>query len=342
MALVAPDRRFLSVNRRFAEMFAVDPAEILGTLSGSHRERVERVFAEPERFLRLVAGTADDQNREFSEVFEQCWPQRRDLQLVSTPVRSEDGQFLGRLYVFRDVTNEREVDRMKTQFVSMVSHELRTPLTSIKGFIDLILEGEVGDVPNEQAEFLQIVRNNADRLVSLVNDLLDVSRIDSGKIHLQPAPVALDPLIREVSESLRSHLREKGHTLSLDLPDALPPVLADRDRLVQILGNLLSNANRYTPPGGTIVVRAAANVRQVRIEVEDTGIGLSPEEQQQVFSRFFRARNRATQEAGGTGLGLAITRALVELHGGTIEVQSTPGQGSTFSFTLPMQHELLV
>jgi len=261
--------------------------------------------------------------------------------MFSTPVRSREGVYLGRLYVLRDVTREREVDRMKTEFVSMVSHELRTPLTSIKGYIDLVLEGEAGEVSGEQGEFLRIVKNNADRLVALVNDLLDVSRIEAGKIQLNRQPLDLISLIRNVSTSLRPALDGKVQHLALDLPPALPSTLGDPDRVTQILTNLLSNAHKYTPQGGRIRIAVRPEPGQLRVDVEDTGVGLSPEEQQQVFTRFFRARNRATQQVGGTGLGLAITRSLVEMHGGEITLSSAPGNGSTFSFTLPTTEQAI-
>ncbi len=241
-----------------------------------------------------------------------------------------------------------QADRMKSEFVSLVSHELRTPLTSIKGYIDLLLDGDAGELTGEQREYLGIVKNNAERLIALINDLLDVSRIESGKIELHCSPVDLTCLIHGVADSLRPSIEEKGQHLTLTLADGheplpggrdgspLPAVLADPDRVTQILSNLLSNAYKYTPAGGSISVRAYTEGDYVRVDVRDTGIGLSTEEQSQLFTRFFRARNRVTQEVGGTGLGLSIARSLVEMHGGKITVSSSPGQGSTFSFTLPV------
>lgn len=265
----------------------------------------------------------------------QRWPETRELQLFSTPVHSEGRRFLGRLYVLRDVTHEREVDRMKPEFVSLVSHELRTPLTSIKGFVDLLLDGEAGELGEEQREFLDIVGHNADRLVALINDLLDVSRIEAGKIELNRVSLDLGRIIRGVANALRPQIEAKGQELTLDLPTDLPTASGDVERITQIVTDLLSNAHKYTPRGGALAIGAAQDGGIVRVSVRDAGIGLTAEEQTKIFTKFFRARNRTTQEVAGTGLGLAITQALVELHGGQMGVQSAPGVGSTFTFTLP-------
>jgi PAS domain S-box-containing protein len=232
----------------------------------------------------------------------------------------------------------QEVDRRKTEFVTLVSHELRTPLTSMMGYIALLLGGQDGPLTTQQREWLDTIGGNADRLVTLIDDLLDIARIEAGKIELKPTPLDLVPLIQEVARALRPQLEGRGQWLTLDLAAVLPAIVGDADRIRQILTNLLSNAMKYTPSGGSITIIARGDVGGVRVAIQDTGIGLAPDEQAQLFTPFFRAQHDATQGVGGTGLGLAITRALVELHGGTIAVTSAPGQGSTFSFTLPTSH----
>jgi signal transduction histidine kinase len=226
----------------------------------------------------------------------------------------------------------QEANRLKTEFVSMVSHELRTPLTSIQGYADLVLEDE--QIAGEERESLTIVKKNADRLVGLINDLLDLSRMEAGKIDLQRTNLDLACVIREVAGSLRPLIEAKQQRLRLDLGEALPDVWADADRVAQILTNLISNAHKYTLEDGSITVTARRDDGFVRVDVSDTGIGLSPEDQAQLFTKFFRAHDRSPQ-MGGTGLGLVITRLLVELHGGRITVSSAPGEGSTFTFSLP-------
>ncbi len=184
-----------------------------------------------------------------------------------------------------------------------------------------------------------IIRENADRLVTLIDDLLDITRIEAGKIELKCMPLDLVPLLQEVARALRPQVEGKGQQLTLELAEALPAVVGDADRVRQILTNLLSNAQKYTPSGGSITITARGEAGRVRVSVQDTGIGLTPEDQAQLFTPFFRAQHDATQGVGGTGLGLAITRALVELHGGAIMVTSAPGQGATFTFTLPIPQE---
>jgi signal transduction histidine kinase len=203
------------------------------------------------------------------------------------------------------------------------------------GYTELLLEGQGGLLGERQREWLGIIGQNADRLETLIDDLLDTARIELGKIELKPTPLDLVPLVQEVARALRPQIARKGQRLTLELAAALPAIVGDADRLRQILTNLLSNALKYTPSGGRITITARQDAGGVRVAVQDTGIGLTPAEQAQLFTPFFRAQHETTQRVGGTGLGLAITRALVELHGGAITVTSVPGQGSTFSVMLP-------
>jgi signal transduction histidine kinase len=228
-----------------------------------------------------------------------------------------------------------EANRLKSEFVSMVSHELRTPLTSIEGYAELMLEDE--QLAEEHRDSLTLVKKNADRLLGLINDLLDLSRIEAGRLDLRQTSLDLALLIPEVAGSLRPLIEAKRQRLRLDLVQALPPVWADADRVTQILTNLISNAHKYTLVEGSITVAARRDDGFVRVDVSDTGIGLSPEDQAKLFTKFFRAQDRSSQAVRGTGLGLVITRLLVELHGGRITMSSAPGQGSTFSFSLPVQ-----
>jgi signal transduction histidine kinase len=227
----------------------------------------------------------------------------------------------------------QEANRLKTEFVSMVSHELRTPLTSIQGHADLLLEDEL--IGEAHRESLTAVKKNSDRMLGLINDLLDLSCMEAGRLDLHRTSLDVARLIAEVAGSLRPLIETKRQRLRLDLGEALPAVWADADRVTQILTNLISNAHKYTLAEGSITVGARRDNGFVRVDVSDTGIGLSPEDQAQLFTKFFRAHNPSLQAGGGTGLGLVITRLLVELHGGRITVSSAPGQGSTFSFSLP-------
>lgn len=248
--------------------------------------------------------------------------------------------FLGTVSIFRDITHEVEVDRLKSEFVATVSHELRTPMTSIKGYVDLLMMGAAGVFNEKQIHFLDIVRNNAERLNILVNDLLDISRIEAGNIKLTPLPLDLRNLAEDVIEEVLQRSREeaKPMAVSLEAPRDLPRVLGDADRVRQIIANLVDNAYRYTPENGMIrVLINPVDGREVQVDVEDNGVGIALQEQDRIFERFYRGDDPMVLKTAGTGLGLPIVRQLVEMHRGRIWMSSkgVPGEGSTFSFTLP-------
>jgi signal transduction histidine kinase/DNA-binding response OmpR family regulator len=252
---------------------------------------------------------------------------------------SRPPEFLGTVSVFRDVTAEVEADRAKTEFVSMVSHELRTPMTSIKGYADLLLMRTVGSLTEGQEQFLSIIRNNVDRLTMLVDDLLDISRIESGRLDLHLEPMHVEEAVERVISSMKARADQRDLLLHSEIPGevpGLPLVYADPDRVVQILTNLVGNACQYTPSGGSIVVSARAARDKLAVTVRDTGIGVAPENQDKIFERFFRADDPVVRDSSGTGLGLPIVRSLVEMHGGEIWVESELGEGSAFTFTLPI------
>lgn len=260
----------------------------------------------------------------------------RVARVTTNPVIDHAGRYVGTVTTIADITVEREVNQMKTEFVSTVSHELRTPLTSIKGYVDLVLEGEAGELSELQEEFLGIVKQNSDRLVALINDLLDISRIESGRVHLKIEPVDLADTVADASGTFRAVLDKGQIQLVTDMPSDLPRVAADRSRIGQVVTNLISNAIKYSPDGGQVTVTARVEVGEIVFEVSDQGIGISKEDQEKLFAKFYRVDSSHTQEIGGTGLGLAISKSIVELHGGRIWVDSVAGQGSTFSFSLPV------
>ncbi|MCA9942514.1 MAG: GAF domain-containing protein [Anaerolineales bacterium] len=255
-----------------------------------------------------------------------------------SPVLS-DNQFYGTVSIFRDITKEVEVDKLKSEFVSTVSHELRTPMTSIKGYADLMLMGAAGPMTDPQIRYLQVIKNNADRLHMLVNDLLDISRIETGKTGLDLRPLDIPQIISQVVEGhLNGRIQHEVRTVKVatDIAPSLPLVNADHARITQVLTNLLDNALNYTPDNGQITVAAKATHSYVHISVKDTGIGIAKENQGKIFDRFYRAEDSEVQRIPGTGLGLAIVRSLIEMHGGRLKVESELGKGSTFTFNLPV------
>ncbi|PKQ29013.1 MAG: hypothetical protein CVT60_07565 [Actinobacteria bacterium HGW-Actinobacteria-10] len=263
-------------------------------------------------------------------------PEHRILEVRTNPVTDKLGRYLGCVSTLHDVTAAREIAVMKNEFVSMVSHELRTPLTSIKGYVDLIVDGEAGEVNEIQMEFLKIVQENSDRLVSLINEMLDISRIESGRVHLRIERLDMTDVIQGVLDTFRTYADQSGVTLEAHVGQDVPQAAADRDRVGQILMNLVSNAIKYSPGGGHVTIRLAHADGCVQVDVSDTGIGIAEEDQHQLFTKFFRVDSSLTREIGGTGLGLSIVKSVVELHGGRIWATSVEGEGSTFSFTLPV------
>ena len=233
----------------------------------------------------------------------------------------------------------------KSDFVSFVSHELKTPMTSIKGYSDMLVQGAVGPVNEMQVKFLNIVRSNVDRMSVLVTDLADVSRIEAGRLRLEPGAVSIIEIVEEVVQSVRTQFEEKELALAQHIPDDLSLVWADRSRLIQILANMMSNAYKYTPQGGQITIHVEQGANQwdpdgapevVHVAVQDSGIGISPQDQANIFQKFFRSEDQKARESPGTGLGLNITKNLVEMQGGRIWFESEFRQGTTFHFTVPV------
>ena len=230
----------------------------------------------------------------------------------------------------------KKLDQLKSDFVSTVSHEIRSPLASIKNAVNLLASGKAGPINEDQGRFLQMAVRNIDRLVGIVNDLLDLSKIDAGKMPFRFADVDLRFLIDHLVSTYQSQAEANSLGLKLDCPEVLPRVYADEVRIEQVLCNLLSNAIKCTPAGGQVVLSARCLQDTVEIGVADTGIGISPENQRKIFDRFFQVGNSLTRTAKGTGLGLTITKELVEAHGGKVTVESKVGKGSRFSFCLPI------
>jgi signal transduction histidine kinase len=230
----------------------------------------------------------------------------------------------------------RRLDQLKDDFVASVSHELRTPLTSIRGYLELVLDGDVAELTEEQLRYLSVVDRNAGRLLRVVDDLLFAAQVDAGKISLESGMTDLDELVREAVEAARPVAAEHDVELGLDA-DGPAELVGDRARLAQILDNLIANAIKFTPPGGQVEVRTFRAGDFAVVEVADTGIGISAEDQEQLFQRFFRAEGAILGAIHGTGLGLAIVKAIVDAHDGELTVESIAGQGTTFRIELPLQ-----
>jgi PAS domain S-box-containing protein len=255
-----------------------------------------------------------------------------------------NSEFFGTVSVFRDITHLIEVDRMKSEFVATVSHELRTPMTSIKGYVDILLMGVAGVMSEQQKNFLQVVQDNTERLTILVNDLLDLSRIEAGQVNLVKQPLDLAEIIDDsLMEINRLTVAEKkSMQFDIQLPQELPLIHGDPERIRQILINLLGNAFHYTLENGRVALSARQIADEVQIDISDNGVGIPAKEQERIFDRFYRGDNHMVIATAGTGLGLSIVSKLINMHHGRIWVQSSgiEGEGSTFSFTLPIYDPL--
>ncbi len=269
------------------------------------------------------------------------------LSLSVSPITDAEGKIIGFLRVAKDITEKKryeqrlkELDQLKSDFVSNVSHELRTPLTAIKGSVDNMLDGLTGDLNEKQSRYLVRIKSNADRLARLINDLLDLSRIEAG-IKLKRTNLSLPTVAREVVESLAPVAAEKRISFEIEFADNNLTAWADPDRIAEVLTNLLGNAIKFTPTRGKVTVSLVRNGDDwVKVSVADTGPGIPSDEAKRIFDKFYQVSQPERQKAMGTGLGLAIAKTLVELHGGKIWLKSEAGRGSTFSFTLPTEQPL--
>ena len=258
---------------------------------------------------------------------------RRAFRVRSTPMHDADGRLVGAVTLLEDITHLSEISRLKSEFIAAASHELRTPLTSVQLGIHLLLESGAGALSDRQQQILLVCREDTLRLDRLMRELLDLSRIESGDVTPVRASVRTPALLRDAVEALRLQVEARGLRLEVDAAPDLPPVFVDRGQIERVIANLVTNASRATPAGGTITVSATARDKEVAVSVIDSGTGIPREYLAKIFEPFVQVPNAPV---GGAGLGLTISRRIIEAHGGQLSVQSEPGQGSTFTFTVPI------
>jgi PAS domain S-box-containing protein len=342
--VTGPDDRISFVNSSVERILGVGADQVLGRSLDEARGlfgEASSTWIETIRRWATVPG-AYESGDSYAEQLE-LGDNRIALVHLAPVVLQKD--FLGTVSIFRDITHEVEVDRLKSEFVATVSHELRTPMTAIKGYVEILLMGAAGAINENQSHFLDIVKSNIDRLNILVSDLLDISRIEAGRVTLSPQALDVRQITQDVIEQLQHQSSEekKPMAFSIETPRVLPRVTGDPERVRQILMNLLDNAYHYTPQDGTVKVHVhTLSARgEVQVDVIDNGVGIPKGDQDRVFERFFRGEHPFVLATPGTGLGLAIVKQLVEMHKGRIWMKSdgVPGEGSTFSFTLPVYRE---
>jgi PAS domain S-box-containing protein len=344
LALFDTHGQVLNVNRSLTGLLGWGGAELVGSPANI-------LFARKSEFWEILQRLMDGEKLQGYETkFRTKSGKEIGMSLGGARIKDKAGEVLGAILVAHDETDRivreellmqktkesEEASQKKTDFVSDVSHELRTPLASIKGFTATILSDEEMD-PRTRQDFLMTIDNEADRLTRLLNDLLDLSRIESGRIKLKEEKVRLTDLIKKSVESIRNQAEEKHLKLNMQLPEEFPLVFADSDKMSQIIINLLSNAIKYTLEG-EVLISARKENGYVRVEVSDTGIGIAKEHLPKVFEKFQRIETSGI-EAKGTGLGLSIVKAMVELQGGEVFVESELGKGTKFGFRLPAMEE---
>lgn len=281
----------------------------------------------------LLAGAEEEPEK---CIFQEISRGRTQLRVLTAPFYGLDQQVLGAISVFHDVTHFKELDEMKTTFVNLVSHELRSPLSAVKLQISTIRDGLAGELNEKQQHLLNRAQLKLEGLLELINDLLDVAKMEAGQRHLERAPLHLEEVLSEVVELLKTRAQEQKIVLKLSVSPDLPAVPADRRGLEEIFTNLVANALNYSPDGGEVRISAGVQGPYLEILVSDQGVGIEPEELEKIFTKFYRVKHPKTRQVVGTGLGLAIVQAMVEAHQGVIEVESQVGVGTTFRILLPL------
>ena len=268
---------------------------------------------------------------------------KKVLRTSNAVIENENGKTVGMVSVLSDITKQRELEKMKSDFVSSVSHELRTPLISIQKSVDLMLSKAAGPLTKEQENFLNISQNNLERLTHLINDILDLSKVESKKMKLELKPTRAEKVINDACESLKSWADSKSIKIDKIIADNLPDIDMDSLRIIQVLNNLIGNAIKFTPQNGLITVKAQLTQQKdnIEISVSDNGIGIEGKNLDKVFDKFQQVDNRVATDISGTGLGLFITKELIALHGGEIWVESKKDEGTKFTFTIPLKNKTI-
>ncbi|GAB6273244.1 MAG: ATP-binding protein [Peptococcaceae bacterium] len=272
--------------------------------------------------------------RPITQEFQLIYPEPSFYYLKATPLKNQEQEKEGIVLLLRNITKEKKLDQMRTEFVANVSHELRTPLTSISGFLETLREGAIDD-PAAARRILDIMSKETNRLAKLIDELLHLSKIEERRVVHRWQLVQLKEIINQVTVMFQPQAQQKSLSLTVEIPVELPCISGDPDLLAQVLTNLVDNAIKYTLPGGQVLIRATIDRENVQVEVKDTGIGIPPEDLPRVFERFYRVEKARARELGGIGVGLAIVKHIIKAHGGSIKAESIPHQGSSFKVTLP-------
>lgn len=335
--LVVDDKKkWISFNQQFVDMWAIPPNIVAARSSEYALRSVMDKLVHPQQFCARVKYLYEHRHEKSYE--EIALVDGRTFERYSAPMWSGE-RYYGRVWYYRDITEHKKIDQMKNEFISVVSHELRTPLTSILGSLGLIAGGVAGELPTQAKTMIDIAMRNSERLVNLINDILDIEKIESGKMEFKLKPIELMPLVEQAIEANRPYGERLGVTFMLG--NTLPGVRSnvDSDRLMQVFANLLSNAAKFSPPHGEVVISVSRHHNGIRVAVTDQGPGIPEEFRSRIFQKFAQADTSTTREISGTGLGLSICKAIVKKLGGEIDFETEINGGTTFYFDLPEWHE---
>jgi two-component system phosphate regulon sensor histidine kinase PhoR len=327
--LVVADRqrRVRLMNRAFREAFAINPQTRDGTLLEMVRDvAVERLLGEALASGETRRGTLTLQRPAGTE---------RHLEVVAEPIKDEPGDVSGAVILFRDMTEMRQTETMRRDFVANVSHELRTPLSILRGYLETLLENP-NQPPAELLRILEVMERHSNRLNLLVDDVLSLARLEGPGVTLDLTTVRPAIFLRGIMHDWEKKFASKNLQAEVDVPDDLPALRADEGRLQEVIYNLLDNAVKYSAPGGRIVVRAQRTGKTISLSVADNGVGIPARDLPRIFERFYRADKARHRELGGTGLGLSIVKHIAQLHGGTVEAESEFGRGTTVQVRFPI------
>jgi two-component system, OmpR family, phosphate regulon sensor histidine kinase PhoR len=331
LVVVDDRRRVRMMNREFRRVFGLEQAEPGAPLLEMIRHAsIDRLVMETIR-VREPRRESIQMSRGPSE--------GREMEVSAVPLGENSAQTEGAVVLFHDVTQLRQVEEMRRDFVANVSHELRTPLSIFRGYLETLLD-DPHQPPGELLRILEVMERHSDRLYALVEDVLSLARLESPTAELDLSEIRLPEFSQEILRDWEKRLGAKELKLHLDVPQDLPRIEADESRLQETIYNLLDNAVKYSQPSGVITLRAAVEGDRVRISVADQGIGIRENDLPRIFERFYRADKARSRELGGTGLGLSIVKHIAQLHGGTAEAQSEPGKGATISVLLPLRAKL--
>ncbi len=328
------DHRVVLANPTFLRMIGCPAASVKG--------RDIHAFINNTVLLDMIHQSLETPESEFTELTQEITingggpSEEAVLSFRCSPFRDRSGRNIGVITVIHDITALKQMDRMKSEFVSTVSHEIRSPMNSVLMQLQVVLDGLAGDVTEKQREILTRASVKIENLAKMASELLDLARIESGLISQEREKVDMLGIIRELAAFHLPGAISKSVEVVLDIPESLPPVLANRRNMEEVLSNLITNAIKYSPDGGRITISASSGTEYLTILVQDTGMGISAEDRERIFQRFYRIKNDKTRYITGTGLGLAIVKSILEAHGGRIEVESAPGEGSTFFVFLPL------